>query len=81
MDDPALPPPAYTTNSRVRNGIEKYFCGPYMRVQLSLLFVGWCVANAGFDTSENVYIENWLKLGLRRQMGRKIANIVEMFSL
>ena len=38
-------------------------------------------ANAGFDTSENVYIENWLKLGLRRQMGRKIANIVDMFSL
>ena len=38
-------------------------------------------ANAGFDTSENVYIENWLKLGLRRQMGWKIANIVEMFSL
>ena len=37
--------------------------------------------NTVFDTLENVYIENWFKLGLRGQMGWKIANIVEMFSL
>ena len=52
LDDPALPPPADTTNSRVRNGIENEtrfsIFAAHICVSLSLLFVGWYVCKRWF---------------------------------